>query len=108
MERGVSSDRLRKVYESTEWRTKTRPAALERADWQCEVVHTNIFGETTRCDVVDRKHPARPPGAKVESLTVDHTDEYADPFDIDKLKVYCRRHHGMKDGARAAHRKETW
>ena len=35
-----------------------------------------------------------------ESLTVDHTELYADPYDPRFLKVYCRRHHGVKDGGK--------
>jgi hypothetical protein len=98
----MPSDRLRKVYESAEWRGPIRKRVLERAGYRCQWVTTNVFGEQHRCTVIDKKRGG------TESLTVDHTDEFADPLDVDKLAALCRRHHGEKDGRRARHRKDTW
>jgi 5-methylcytosine-specific restriction endonuclease McrA len=85
----VSSNRLRRVYGSSDWK-RARRAALERAQNRCEREFTNVFGETTRCP-------------KTSDLTVDHMDPYfPDPLDLANLQVLCRKHHGEKDGGRAA------
>jgi hypothetical protein len=99
----MPSDRLRKVYESDKWRGPTRRAVLERAGYRCEHVFTNVFSETIRCPVVDKR------AGGTQSLTIQHTSEFADPYDIDKLAALCRRHHGMEDGGKAARsRREEW
>lgn len=90
----MSSDRLKKVYGSRIWRAM-RLRVIERAGFQCEYRYTNVFGEETRCTEMDKKAGGR------ESLTVNHTEPYGDPYDEEKQEALCRRHHGMVDGGRA-------
>lgn len=84
----MTSSRLQHVYDDPRWEP-ARQEALARAGYQCQATDL-VFGE--RCPATD-------------DLTVDHADEWADvlldrAFDPEFLKVYCRRHHGVKDGAR--------
>lgn len=91
----MSSNRLRHVYRSADWK-RVRRAALDRAQNQCERVFTNVFGESTRCP-------------KTADLTVDHVDPYwPDPYDLANVQVLCRRHHGEKDGGRRSEPKAVW
>lgn len=92
----VPSNRLQHVYDDPRW-PPARQAALERAGYQCEAI-TPVFGE--RCTATT-------------DLTVDHQDEWADvlddrAFDPEYLKVFCRHHHGVKDGGRSKRRRDTW
>lgn len=90
----MSSNRLKKVYGSRAFRA-ARARVIARAGGRCEYVFVNIFGETVRCDVFDKKYGGP------ESLTVNHTEPYSDPYDETKMEALCRRHHGMVDGGRA-------
>lgn len=97
----MTSQRLRKVYDSREWR-RIRLRVMERDGFQCcRMVFITGMG-WARCAVMD----TRVGGS--ESLTVDHTSEVADPFDEQYLVTLCRHHHGKKDGARGAQRRRQW
>lgn len=96
----MTSNRLRKVYDSREWR-RVRLRVLERDGFQCRrIVHGPAGWQ--RCPVRDKRVGG------TESLTVDHTSEVADPFDEQYLVTLCRHHHGKKDGARGAQRRRQW
>lgn len=97
----MSSNRLKGVYDSARWRGPTRRNVIARAGGQCEYTFTNIFEETQRCGVFDKKYGGD------QSLTVNHKDPYGpDPYDEGQLEALCRRHHGMVDGGRATRSKE--
>ncbi len=86
----MTSNRLKWVYGHIRWRD-VRQEVLHRAEYRCEAVETELLmsmGE--RCAVT-------------HDLTIDHQDPYGpDPFDANKCKCLCRRHHGKKDGGRRA------
>lgn len=98
----MSSNRLRRVYSTSRWRNQIRPAVIQRAGGQCQWLSWNSETRTwDRCTVVDKAYGG------TESLTVDHDNQSADPFDTRFLVALCRKHHGMKDGPRA-NRGRTW
>lgn len=88
----MTSGRLAAVYRSREWK-ELRIRMIDHVGGQCQW-HDQTFTSWVRCQEMDKRY-----GGK-ESLTVDHTELYADPYDPRFLKVYCRRHHGIKDGGK--------
>lgn len=91
----VASPHMRKVYDTAAWR-KARLQFIEMMGWQCQVMEWSAFhGRHIRCQVRDKRVGGS------ESLTVDHTNQQADPMDSRFWKVMCHRHHGQKDGGRA-------
>lgn len=88
----MSSERLRHVYNSREWRDRVRPRVLARDGHRCRaLVHIAGVG-WTRC-------------TRTTDLTVDHTNEHAHPFDERFLVTLCRPHHGKKDGGKRVSRR---
>lgn len=95
----MSSNRLRKVYDSRRWRA-VRLQVLERDGFQCRRQVWDPWAcEWVRCQVRDHRVGG------TESLTVQHLSEHADPYDDQYLVTLCRRHHGQEDGARGAARR---
>lgn len=87
----MPSTRLKSVYNSAMWRNTIRPFCLRRAGYRCE--HRDPQTRD-RCRKTDRKIGGS------ESLTIDHTRDDVDVFDVRFLKVLCHEHHGKKDGGR--------
>lgn len=83
----MSSLRLKHIYNTQRWK-RLRLFIIARAGYRCEWVEPST-GE--RCKV---RHSQQRP------LTVDHTNDDADPYDVRFLKALCRPHHGKKDGGK--------
>lgn len=81
---------MKKVYNSARWQ-KIRRLMIQAAGGRCQWVEPDT---QVRCRVMDRNFGG------TESLTVDHTRDDVDPYDMRFLKVLCLRHHGKKDGAK--------
>jgi 5-methylcytosine-specific restriction endonuclease McrA len=88
----MTSERLRHVYNSREWRDRVRLRVLTRDGHQCTMLVFVSGRGWTRC-------PA------TTDLTVDHTNEHAHPLDERFLRTLCRRHHGKKDGGKRVSRR---
>lgn len=82
----MSSARLKSVYSTQRWK-RLRLAVIARDGHQCTAVVHRGRGLWTRC-------------TRTTDLTVDHMNDYADPFDERFLRTLCRTHHGKKDGGK--------
>lgn len=90
----MSSDRLKKVYNSAAWR-RLREQKLVECGYRC----TWLEDGRHRCTVVDKR------AGGTQSLTLHHIDPHGGEA-WNNTTMLCRRHHGMVDGPRA--RRKTW
>lgn len=94
----MTSDRLKHVYRTKRWQ-ELRREVIARAGGQCQQLVWSEFARGwTRCSVRDRNYGG------TESLTVDHINDQADPYDDRFLRALCFRHHGKKDGGKRVRR----
>lgn len=89
----MTSTRLKHVYNTSRWQALRRQM-IALAGGRCQHLEWVQGRGWVRCTVRDKAHGG------TQSLTVDHTNEYADPYDPRFLKVLCRPHHGKKDGGK--------
>lgn len=88
----MPSERLRKVYQSARWKS-LRNQLIENVG-RCQWKEQDISGRWIQCPMIDKRFGG------TESLTVDHTNIHANPYDPRFLRVLCRKHHGIKDGGK--------